>query len=420
MSSSAASASSARPVPSASPAFTPAGAVAALVAAVDQVLGLDVATMSGDEVDALVLAVQVERSRLGVAAAAPLAEWEASGRWGRDGSLRASGALARDTRSCPRVAARELARARRLVEMPHTRAAVVDRRLSMDHVDLFLKYATRPRWALFLEHEATLVEACSRVSSFEDARRLVRYWAQHADALLDHAHVPPEPSALFATRTDEGALLLRGELSAIDGEIVENELRRLEQAVRADDRAAGVTRTRAQRRAAALVRMATRSAGADGRLARPLFQVVVGDETARRLCELASGQVVHPADLVPFVDDAVMESFLFDGPSVVISKSHQRTFKGALRRAILVRDRRCTHPSVCDTPAAECDVDHIIPFARGGGTTQSNGRAECLPHNRLAHLHDEAEAPPERDVTFLDHLRAKARWYQAQCDREAG
>ena len=41
----------------------------------------------------------------------------------------------------------------------------------------------------------------------------------------------------------------------------------------------------------------------------------------------------------------------------------RRFFRGALRRAIEVRDRRCTHPSGCDVPAERCDIDHIVPLA---------------------------------------------------------
>ena len=59
-----------------------------------------------------------------------------------------------------------------------------------------------------------------------------------------------------------------------------------------------------------------------------------------------------------------------------------RLFTGATRRAIELRDRECTHP-YCDKPACDCDVDHILPFAAGGLTTQENGRVRCPFHNRL-------------------------------------
>jgi hypothetical protein len=45
-----------------------------------------------------------------------------------------------------------------------------------------------------------------------------------------------------------------------------------------------------------------------------------------------------------------------------------------LRRAIEVRDRHCQHPSGCDVPAEECDIDHKVPYSEGGLTTQGNGR----------------------------------------------
>jgi len=35
-----------------------------------------------------------------------------------------------------------------------------------------------------------------------------------------------------------------------------------------------------------------------------------------------------------------------------------------------------------DVPAADCDIDHVEPWAAGGPTTQANGRAACGFHNR--------------------------------------
>ncbi|MHB1547555.1 MAG: HNH endonuclease signature motif containing protein, partial [Acidimicrobiales bacterium] len=46
------------------------------------------------------------------------------------------------------------------------------------------------------------------------------------------------------------------------------------------------------------------------------------------------------------------------------------------------RDRTCTHPT-CEVSAERCQVDHIVPWAAGGPTTQENGRLLCGYHNRL-------------------------------------
>jgi hypothetical protein len=159
--------------------------------------------------------------------------------------------------------------------------------------------------------------------------------------------------------------------------------------------------------------MARRSATAPehGRRPRPLFTVLVGERTLDRLCELSNGIVVTPGQLVAHLTEADIESVLFDGPSTVIAVSSRRTFTGAVRRAVQVRDRRCRHRSDCDTPADDCDVDHIVPASEDGPTSQFNGRLECKPHNRLAHLHDhDSEPMTPREITRLDELRAKIRW----------
>ena len=384
-----------------------------LTEAVGKLLAVDWAGCDPVALHELVVGLEAQRTRLAVAASDALHEWEHNGRWQRDGSLNAASALGRDTRSDPQLRRRDLRRARFLHLMPHTRAAVLEGRLSLDAVDLMLRYATAARWHLFLEHEELLVAQFARASLFDDCRRLMQYWASLADDLLALHRQRPASSTLYASRSkDSGELRLDGSLSAVDGEIVAAELDRLAKEIKLEDQAAGVQRTPAQRRAAALVRMASRSVNATGVSARPLFQVIIGDLTARRLCELASGIVVHPDDLAPFIDSAVMEAFLFEGSTVVISKSNRRTFTGALRRAIQVRDRRCQHRSGCTTPASESDVDHRWPAARGGTTSQSNGRVECVPHNRLAHLHDDLDEPPEereRQFGYLDELRCRLR-----------
>jgi hypothetical protein len=129
------------------------------------------------------------------------------------------------------------------------------------------------------------------------------------------------------------------------------------------------------------------------------------------MCELATGQVITPGTLVPWLGTADLETILFDGPTTVISVSHKRRFTGALRRAIQVRDRHCQHPAGCDEPVDRCDVDHVIPVAQNGPTSQFCGRLECFPHNRTATKHDDNAIPlPPRPVTMADELRALIRW----------
>jgi hypothetical protein len=390
------------------------GEVEQLDAAIDAALALDIDTLSDPELHDALVDLQRQRARLGVAAARLLARWDGRQVWAGDRSQSAASRLARDTNTSITTARVELRRARKLQSMPATEAAVVEGVLSLDHVDL-LGRANQPwRDAVFTDHEPTLVAECAKLR-FPQAVRLVDYWCQRADAtnaeadaqrLRDRAH-------LHASPTIDGTVVVNGVLDPVGGSIFTDELSRLERDLYLADQRDGVVRTASQRRAAALVEMATRSATAPahGKRPRPLFTVLIGDDSFTRMCELANGQVVTPGTLVPWLGDADLETILFDGPTTVISVSKRRRFTGALRRAIQVRDRHCQHPSGCDEPADRCDVDHVVPLAQNGPTSQFAGRLECWPHNRDAKKHDDGAVPlPPRPVTRLDELRARIRW----------
>ena len=77
-----------------------------------------------------------------------------------------------------------------------------------------------------------------------------------------------------------------------------------------------------------------------------------------------------------------------------------RLFSGGTRRALEVRDRMCTHP-YCYEPAANCQGDHIEPYAEGGETTQENGRLLCGFHNRLRIQDEQRGRPPPGTVTVV-------------------
>ena len=184
-----------------------------------------------------------------------------------------------------------------------------------------------------------------------------------------------------------GGETFRTALAAIEHELLE-----------ADRRDGATTRTARQRRVDALVEMAQRAAAAppDGLRPRPLFTVLIGDEALRRTCETAHGTVIAPGALMPLLSEAEFERIVYDPPNRRIEVSHRRRFTGALRRVIEVRDRHCQHPSGCDVPAADCDVDHIIPHALGGPTCLGNGRLLCATHNRITINHGPRPRPQQR------------------------
>jgi hypothetical protein len=112
------------------------------------------------------------------------------------------------------------------------------------------------------------------------------------------------------------------------------------------------------------------------------------------LCELASGTVVTPGQLVPWLTQAYVERAVFDGPNRVIELGQRtRFFTGGLRRAIEIRDRFCVEPG-CHVPAEDCDIDHVHEYEDGGTTTQENAAARCGPQNR--HKHKTKKANPTK------------------------
>jgi hypothetical protein len=263
----------------------------------------------------------------------------------------------------------------------------------------------------FERDEALLVEQATTLR-FEDFSKVADYWMGHADpdgteevaeARRARRDVTLHPSAF-------GTWLGSITLDEVSGAIVSGELRRIEQALFEADRAeyqqrtgheappgAELCRTGAQRRADALVEMATRSAATrgEGRRPRPLFSVFVGYETLHgRICELAQGMALAPGSLVPWLREADIERAVFTPEGRVEVGARTRLFTGATRRAIELRDRHCTHP-FCDRPAEECQVDHITPWAEGGLTTQENGRLLCGFHNRLRNARPPPEPPQE-------------------------
>jgi hypothetical protein len=184
-------------------------------------------------------------------------------------------------------------------------------------------------------------------------------------------------------------------LDPISGAIVGGELDRLEQVMFATDWAkakaatgrepllSDLARTPGQRRADALVEMATRSqmVAEGARRKGPLFSVLIDYQSAVRVCELANGTVLAPGALLPWLTEAHLERVLFSPSRRVEVGEKARLFTGATRRGIELRDRECTHP-YCDVEASKCDADHIIPWTAGGLTIQENGRMLCGFHNR--------------------------------------
>lgn len=360
-----------------------------------------------------VVALFRQLARLEAVVAETTGSFAGSGEWGLDGSQNPTAWLAARCHLRKADARRHLARSRHLPHLPAARQAWEAGEVTGAHIDV-LCHLDRQRTDDALRRDEAFLSDQARRLRFDDFTRVVAYWEQFADPDGSEEAAEARRSRRDVTLTQSafGTWLGTVTLDPISGTIVADELDRLEsQCFEADCADAEarlgrrpqlheLARTPAQRRADALVEMATRSATASDDVAcpRPLVTVLVDYETmAGRICQLANGTVVTPGSLLPYLDEALVERIVFTPATRAEVSATARFFTGATRRAIEVRDRRCQHPS-CDRPAALCQVDHIIPVAEGGPTIQQNGRLLCRFHNDLRNrMDDEAwEQTPGR------------------------
>ncbi|MFB9377506.1 DUF222 domain-containing protein [Kineococcus gynurae] len=119
----------------------------------------------------------------------------------------------------------------------------------------------------------------------------------------------------------------------------------------------------------------------------------LGSVPAELALELFSGAVVE--------DQAWVRRLWLttDRTRLVAMESQARLFPAGLADFITLRDQRCAAP-FCGAPIRH--LDHVVPHARGGPTTERNGQGLCVRHNQTKEL-------PGFTVT-RDHENAVTTW----------
>jgi hypothetical protein len=373
---------------------------------IDQLVSSEAAS-HGDGESLVELLGQLNRLEAFVTNAA--SSFESSGEWERDGAKNATTWLSVKCRMRKSDARRIFRRGRDLRHLRGFSQGWSSGEITGSHIDA-IAGLRRPDTEEALERDEEMLLEHAKKLRFDSFVSALNYWEQLADP--DGTEESEEDRRnrrnVYLESSFTGMWLGKITLDPISGEIVSKELNRLEQVLFEIDWAEAserlgrepvvseLMRTPAQRRADALVEMAIRSqiAPSAGRRPEPLFTVLVGYETLHgRICELSNGQVVSPGSLVSWLDGAYIERVVFGPDRRVEVSATARLFTGATRRAIEVRDLECTHP-YCDLPASRCQVDHIIPVAVGGRTTQENGRLLCGFHNRLRNRRMDANQSP--------------------------
>lgn len=366
-------------------------------AGLDRALGVDVGGLTDAELADAVVEVHRAEARLAAVKARLVAGFDARHAYAADGAQTAAAWI---THRCgvPAGQARgEVTLARSLRCLPALARGLADGQVGVAQAQAIARHHRNARTSDALARDEGLLVEHARALPWRSFVRVLAYWAQLADpdGCESGAEDRRHRRHLHLSQTIEGMWVLDGVLDPVAGATVAAAIRRIDDELFAADRRAGdlLARTPAQRRADALVELAHRAGAVPfgSRRPRPLVTILVGYETfAGRICELADGTVLAPGDVAALLDRAVIERAVFDGPSRVTDIGHQRRFVGALRRAIELRDRECTHPD-CDVTAERCDGDHRIPWQAGGPTKHWNGQLRCPFHN---HLRQRTQRPP--------------------------
>jgi hypothetical protein len=383
--------------------------------AIEELRDLDLDTVGASALDEAVVELARLRATLDATEAHMLGRWEASQEWRASGARSAGAALAHRTRLPASECHRRLRHARELRSLPKVAAAWDAGDIDRAHVSVLL-HVRNPRTAAAFEGSQDGLLELARGQSFLEFQRACETWLNLADQDGAERRDAEDRAArkLHHSQSISGLWFGRYTCDPVSGEIIETTLREIEDELYRADRAAArerlgrdplvfeLGRTPEQRRHDAYVEMAirARTAPKDGRRPKPLFTVVVGYERLSQVVELWNRSVLNPAAAARWLTDADVERIVFDGTGRVVDVGRRRRFfRGALRRAIEVRDRSCFHET-CDEAPRWPQIDHEHEAAKGGETTQENGRLGCDFHNNLRNQRSdhrtEARPPPRQ------------------------
>ena len=150
------------------------------------------------------------------------------------------------------------------------------------------------------------------------------------------------------------------------------------------------------RRARALVGLARyyldHQDGVSSRTGRPHVLVLVDldvlEARAGGSATLASGAVITGEQARRVAEDAHVSRIITKGRSEPLDVGRTtRSVPPALAKAVIARDRHCTHPR-CIAPPWACDIHHRRPWALGGPTSVDNLELKCWHHHDDLHHRD--------------------------------
>ena len=354
---------------------------------------VDLGWWSDGEVVAELVAVRRRIACLEAEAARLVGEVDARGIPAAAGFGSTTGWLMAHTGDPAGVCRSRVRTARALRHMPATRAAFTAGEVTEPRVRLLVAaWDTAPE--VFAGHEAMLVDQARTLPAGEVAVAVAawRRLADH-DGYLSDADRGYRRRSLHISRVWD-SVRIDGTLDPEAGAVVITALRCLSSPSGSDD-----TRSATQRRADALTSLCRRHLDTAQRPViggdRPHIVVHLDLDSlqgrAGRICDTDSTGAITPAAARRLACDAYITRVITGPDSEILDIGRRsRVIPAGLRRAVMIRDRHCTHPG-CDVPAIWCEIHHIIHWADGGPTTLSNLTLLCPRHHHHTHTNPQRE-----------------------------
>lgn len=362
------------------------GFVSTLRSALDELRVEDLARLSDDELASGLDEFEHAGRVISAERARRLAEVERRGSFARDGHLSASSWLAERHRISHAEAASSLRLARALQDMPATAEALASGELSRSAVQM-LAGAREASPEAFARTERTLVDA-AQVMPVASLRTAVAHWRLMASP--DEEERLHERRHLHVSPLLDGMVRVDGDLDPEVGQCLITALRAVQDA---DVRSGPDLRTPAQRRADALGELCRwwldrsdrSSVGGERQHVVVTMDLDSLERRAGRRCELSDAGPIMPEAARRLACDANVSRVITDARSVAVDLGRRtKVVPAPLRRAVVVRDRRCRFPG-CDRPPGWCDCHHARHWADGGETALGNLILLCRPHHRAIH-----------------------------------
>lgn len=349
--------------------------------------------------------------------------------WRDEGAGSLRGWLAEECGLGRRRATESARRSERLESWPAVCEAWIAGRLRGAQVDAAVAIVPSRFVARFADDAAMVVDVIAPLD-VAGTEAALRQWVRCAEADDGAAQLVERPSGVFVSTYHDGRLALSGDLSPVEGAIVDAALRVFDVPDPVDEHAelVGERRSMARRNADALVAMAKFAldhrdgAGEVGRFV-PHVSLVI-DVTELRAAALrgagvhtvadvhrrsiergwseaerawftealarhadgvtAEGQLLDAAAISALSCDSVVQRVMMSGSRVLDLGREVRTARHWQRRAVIARDRHCRAPG-CRAKPRFCDVHHVDHWIEGGRTDVDRMVLLCGTHHREFH-----------------------------------